>query len=53
MVPFIIYAITAINQSFFFASLFNESKIAGEVYTFFSVAATFFIFTTFVPSAAE
>jgi ATP-binding cassette subfamily A (ABC1) protein 3 len=52
MLAYIIYSFTAINQSFFFASLFNESKIAGEVYTFFSVAATFFIFTTFVPAAA-
>lgn len=49
---FIIYAFTAINQSFLYASLFNDTKLVGEVSTLFTVAFTFFIYMTYLPAAA-
>ncbi|CAD8180047.1 unnamed protein product [Paramecium pentaurelia] len=52
MWPYIVYGYASINQSFLFASVMNESRIAGEVATFFCVGFSFFIFLTFIEQAA-
>ncbi|CAK72042.1 unnamed protein product (macronuclear) [Paramecium tetraurelia] len=51
--PYFLFSIASMNQIFLFSSLFNEVKIAGEIQSFFQIACVFFIYFTFVESAAN
>ncbi|CAD8160982.1 unnamed protein product [Paramecium pentaurelia] len=51
--PYFLFSIASMNQIYLFSSLFNEVKIAGEIQSFFQIACVFFIYFTFVESAAN